>query len=150
MLFAEDFSPNTVTGACPTCHGIGRIYDASESTMVPDDSLTIRERAIAAWPPAWHGQNLRDILVSLGFDVDTPWRDLPEEDRNWILFTDEQPTVPVYAGLSPEETREAIEAEFEPSYQGTFTGARRYVLETFANTKERAHEKARFSVRGRA
>lgn len=135
MLFAEDFSPNTVTGACPTCHGIGRIYDASESTMVPDDSLTIRERAIAAWPPAWHGQNLRDILVSLGFDVDTPWRDLPEEDRNWILFTDEQPTVPVYAGLSPEETREAIEAEFEPSYQGTFTGARRYVLETFANTK---------------
>jgi excinuclease ABC subunit A len=40
--------------------------------MVPDDSLTIRERAIAAWPPAWHGQNLRDILVTLGYDVDTP------------------------------------------------------------------------------
>ena len=67
--------------------------------MVPDDSLTIRERAIAAWPPAWHGQNLRDILVTLGYDVDRPWRELPKKDRDWILFTDEQPTVPVYAGL---------------------------------------------------
>ena len=76
MLYAEDFSPNTVAGACPTCHGIGRVYDATEETMVPDDSLTIRDRAIAAWPAAWHGQNLRDILVSLGYDVDTPWRDL--------------------------------------------------------------------------
>lgn len=135
MLYAEDFSPNTVAGACPTCHGIGRVYDATEKTMVPDDALTIRERAVAAWPPAWHGQNLRDILVSLGYDIDTPWRDLRKKDRDWILFTDEQPTVPVYAGFTPRETRAALKRRMEPSYQGTFTGARRYVLETFANTK---------------
>jgi excinuclease ABC subunit A len=135
MLFAEDFSPNTVQGACPTCHGLGRVYEVTEKSMVPDDSLTIRERAIAAWPPAWHGQNLRDILVTLGYDVDTPWRDLPEKDREWILFTDEQPTVPVYAGLTPKETRAALRRRDEPSYQGTFTGARRYVLHTFANTQ---------------
>ena len=67
--------------------------------MVPDDSLTIRERAIAAWPTAWHGQNQRDILVTLGYDVDRPWRELPKKDRDWILFTDEQPVVPVYAGF---------------------------------------------------
>ena len=47
--------------------------------MVPDDSLTIRERAIAAWPTAWQGQNQRDILTSLGYDVDRPWRELPEK-----------------------------------------------------------------------
>ncbi|WP_395713235.1 excinuclease ABC subunit A [Reyranella sp.] len=135
MLYAEDFSPNTVAGACPTCHGIGRVYDATEKTMVPDDTLTIRERAIASWPPAWHGQNLRDILVSLGYDVDTPWRDLPKKDRDWILFTDEQPTASVYAGLTPAQTRVALKRRMEPSYQGTFTGARRYVLDTFANTK---------------
>ncbi|KSV61782.1 excinuclease ABC subunit A [Sinorhizobium sp. GL2] len=135
MLYAEDFSPNTVAGACPDCHGIGRIYDATESTMVPDGTLTIRERAVAAWPPAWHGQNLRDILVSLGYDVDTPWRDLPKQDRDWILFTDEQPTAPVYAGFTPQQTQTAIKRGMEPSYQGTFTGARRYVLETFANSK---------------
>lgn len=119
----EDFSSNTVEGACPTCHGLGRVYDATEKTMVPDPSLTIRERAIAAWPPAWHGQNLRDILVSLGYDIDTPWRDLPKKDRDWILFTDEQPTVPVYPGFTPRETRAAIKRHMEPGYQGTFTGA---------------------------
>ncbi|MBW9104886.1 excinuclease ABC subunit UvrA [Paraburkholderia phenoliruptrix] len=135
MLFAEDFSPNTVQGACPTCHGLGRVYEVTEQSMVPDDSRTIRERAIAAWPPAWHGQNLRDILVTLGYDVDKPWRDLPKKDRDWILFTDEQPTVPVYAGLTPKETRAALKRKDEPSYQGTFTGARRYVLHTFANTQ---------------
>src|SRR5579883_3638606 len=51
-LEAESFSPNTPAGACPRCHGLGRMYGVSERLMVPDDSLTIRERAIAAWPPA--------------------------------------------------------------------------------------------------
>ena len=135
LLYAESFSPNTPQGACPRCHGLGRVYEVTERTLVPDDSLTIRERAVAAWPPAWHGQNLRDILVTLGYDVDRPWRDLPKKVRDWILFTDEQPTVPVYAGYTPAETRRALKSKEEPSYMGTFTGARRYVLQTFANTQ---------------
>jgi excinuclease ABC subunit A len=135
MLHAEDFSPNTPQGACPTCHGLGRVFEVTERSMVPDDSLSIRERAIAAWPPAWHGQNLRDILVTLGHDVDKPWRELPKKTRDWILFTDEQPTVPVYAGFTPAETRAALRSKMEPSYQGTFMGARKYVLHTFATTQ---------------
>jgi excinuclease ABC subunit A len=103
--------------------------------MVPDDTLTIRERAVAAWPTAWQGQNLRDILTTLGHDVDRPWRDLPKKTRDWILFTDEQPTVPVYAGYTAEEVRRALKRKEEPSYMGTFTGARRHVLHTFANTQ---------------
>jgi excinuclease ABC subunit A len=135
LLYAESFSPNTPEGACPRCHGIGRIHDVSERSLVPDDRLTIRERAVAAWPTAWQGQNLRDILVTLGFDVDKPWRELPKKDRDWILFTDEQPTVPVYAGYTPAETRQALKRKEEPSYQGTFTGARKYVLQTYATTQ---------------
>jgi excinuclease ABC subunit A len=135
LLYAEDFSPNTPQGACPDCHGLGRVYDATEASMVLDPSLTIRERAIAAWPTAWGGQNLRDILVTLGYDVDKPWRELPRKDRDWILFTDEQPTVPVYAGLTPREARAARRAKEEPSYMGTFTSARRHVLHTFATTQ---------------
>ncbi len=135
QVHSDEFSPNTPQGACPKCHGIGRIYDATERSMVPDDSLTIRQRAIAAWPPAWHGQNLRDILVSLGYDVDRPWRDLSREDRDWILFTEEHPTVPVYAGFTPAETRRALKRKEPPSYQGTFTGARQYLLQTFATTE---------------
>lgn len=135
MLYAEDFSANTVEGACPECHGIGRVYTVNEQQMVPDPSLTIRERAIASWPTAWHGHQLRDVLVALGYDVDVPWRDLPKKDRDWILYTDETPFVPVHSRLTLSESKAAIKAGVEPSYSGTFVGARRYILDTFANTK---------------
>ncbi|RDI22723.1 excinuclease ABC subunit A [Pseudacidovorax intermedius] len=150
MLYAEDFSPNTPQGACPTCHGLGRVFDVTEASMVPDPSLTIRERAVAAWPTAWQGQNLRDILVTLGHDVDTPWHQLPKKVRDWILFTDEQPTVPVYAGFTPAETRQALRRKLAPSYQGTFTSARRYVLHTYATSQSELMKRrvSRFMVGG--
>ena len=135
MLHAEAFSPNTPEGACTNCHGLGRVYEVTEKSMVPDDTLTIRDRAVAAWPSAWQGQNLRDILVTLGIDIDTPWRNMPKKDRHWILFTDEQPTVPVYPGYTPAETRRALKRKEEPAYMGTFIGAKRYVLHTFANSQ---------------
>ncbi len=135
LLYAESFSPNTTEGACPKCHGLGREYAVTEQSLVPDPTLTIRERAIAAWPTAWHGQNLRDILVTLGYDVDTPWNKMSKRDRNWILFTDEQPVVPVYAGFTSEEVKRALKRKDEPSYMGTFTSAKRYVLHAFASTQ---------------
>ncbi|MCP2014564.1 excinuclease ABC subunit A [Deinococcus sp. HSC-46F16] len=138
IVYAEGFSPNTPEGACPHCHGLGRVYEVTEASMVPDPSLTIRERAVAAWPQAWGGQNQRDILVTLGIDVDVPWRELPPETRDWILFTDEQPVVPVYPGLSPEETRRAVKQKRSPDYMGTFSSARRHVLHTFAHTESAA------------
>ena len=135
LLYAESFSPNTPEGACPRCHGLGRVYEVTEASMVPDPSLTIRERAIAAWPTAWGGQNQREILMTLGYDVDRPWRELPQKDRDWILFTEEQPTVPVYSGFDAAEVRRALRAKMEASYMGTFTSARRHVLHTFAHTQ---------------
>jgi excinuclease ABC subunit A len=108
LLYAEAFSPNTPQGACSGCSGLGRAYTVTEASMVPDPKRSIRERAIAAWPPAWHGQNLRDMLVSLGYDIDVPWHKLPKKARQWILFTDEQPQVPVYAGYELDEVRYAI------------------------------------------
>src|SRR4051794_24239005 len=140
-LDAESFSANTPQGACQNCHGLGRIYQVTEQSMVPDPSLTIRERAIAAWPPAWHGQNLRDILITIGYDVDRPWRELSKKDREWILFTAEQPQVPVYGGLSHAEIKRAIRRREPPDYQGTFTSAKKYVLETFANTESASIKK---------
>ena len=134
MLYAEDFSPHTPQGACPHCQGQGRTYEVTEASMVPDDTLTIRQRAVAAWPGAWQGQNLRDILTTLGHDVDAPWRELPQALRNWILFTDEQPTVPVYPGLDAAQVQAAIGRGQPPGYMGTFSSARRHVMHTFANS----------------
>jgi excinuclease UvrABC ATPase subunit len=42
LLYAESFSPNTPEGACPNCHGIGRVHAVDEGSPVLDDTLTIR------------------------------------------------------------------------------------------------------------
>ena len=78
---------------------------------------------------------MRDILVARHVDVDVPWRELPKRTRDWILFTDEQPTVPVYAGLTPAETRRAQQRREPPSYTGTFSSARRNLFHTFKTTQ---------------
>ncbi|MFE1551575.1 ATP-binding cassette domain-containing protein [Streptomyces sp. NPDC058718] len=126
-LDSDAFSPNTAAGACPSCHGIGRIHETSEELLVPDPELSIRQGAIAAWPGAWQGKNLRDVLDTLGYDVDRPWRELAAKDREWILFTEEQPVVTVHP------VREAD--RIQRPYQGTYMSARRYVLRTFADSK---------------
>ena len=92
-LGAEAFSPNTVAGGLRALPRAGQEHDVSEELMVPDTSLSIREGAIAAWPGAWQGANLRSIVSGLGIDVEKPWRALRKKDRDWLLFTDEQPKV---------------------------------------------------------
>ncbi|MFE7129238.1 ATP-binding cassette domain-containing protein [Streptomyces sp. NPDC057638] len=129
-LDSDAFSPNTAAGACPQCHGLGTVHDTTEELLVPDPSLSIRDGAIAAWPGAWQGKNLRDVLDALGHDVDRPWRELPRADREWILFTDERPVVTVHP------VREAD--RIQRPYQGTYTSARRHVLHTFADSKSAA------------
>ncbi|MFK0211668.1 ATP-binding cassette domain-containing protein [Streptomyces sp. NPDC090298] len=126
-LDSDAFSPNTAAGACPSCHGLGLVHDTSEELLVPDPSLSIRQGAIAAWPGAWQGKNLRDVLDTLGHDVDRPWRELDAKDREWILFTDEQPVVTVHP------VREA--GRIQRPYKGTYMSARRHVLRTFADSK---------------
>ncbi|MEV0248829.1 excinuclease ABC subunit UvrA [Nocardia sp. NPDC050712] len=126
-LDSNAFSPNTIEGACPTCHGMGTLYEATEESMVPDPSLSIRAGAIASWPGAWQGKNLRDILATLGYDIDRPWRELPAADREWILFTAERPVVTVH----PQRTAERIQR----SYEGTYTSAKDILLRAFSESK---------------
>ncbi|WP_107054113.1 excinuclease ABC subunit UvrA [Streptomyces sclerotialus] len=126
-LDSDAFSPNTAAGACPECHGLGRVHRVTEDSLVPDPGLSIREGAIAAWPGAWLGKNLRDIVATLGHDIDRPWRELPAEDREWILFTEERPVVTVHP------VREA--GRIQRPYQGQYQSARHYVLHTFADSQ---------------
>ncbi|WP_104178014.1 excinuclease ABC subunit UvrA [Cryobacterium sp. Y50] len=124
-LESDSFSPNTAMGACPRCHGLGMAHTVSEASMVLDATLSIRDGAIAAWPGAWQGKNLRDIVAVLGYDIDLPWQDLSRADRDWILFTEEQPVVEVV----PQRDRIA------KPYQGRFWSAKSFVLHTLADSK---------------
>ena len=141
LLESDAFSPNTPAGACPDCHGLGRTFDVTEASMVPDPSLSIRERAVAAWPQGWQGKNYREILMTLGYDVDRPWRELPQADRDWILFTDEQPTVPVFRDVPAAEARERFARGEAGNYKGTYVSARAYVMHTFASSPSEAIKK---------
>ncbi|MEO3973799.1 excinuclease ABC subunit UvrA [Streptomyces sp. CAU 1734] len=129
-LDSDAFSPNTAAGACPECHGLGLVHRTSEELLVPDPSLSVREGAIAAWPGAWQGKNLRDVLDALGYDIDRPWRELAPADREWILFTKERPVVTVH----PVRDADRIQRP----YQGTYMSARHYVLHTFADSRSPA------------
>ena len=123
-LDSDAFSPNTVAGACPECHGVGVARTVTEDTLVADPSLSIRDGAITAWPGAWQGKNLRDIVIALGYDVDRPWRELSKKDRDWLLFTEEQPVVQI----TPQRDRVA------KPYNGRFWSAQKYVLHILADS----------------
>ncbi|MDO3646432.1 excinuclease ABC subunit UvrA [Nocardia mangyaensis] len=126
-LYSDAFSPNTVEGACPRCHGQGVVHEATEASMVPDPSRSIRDGAIASWPGAWQGKNLRDVLAALGYDIDRPWRELSPAARTWILFTDEKPVVTVHPERDPDRIHRP--------YQGTYTSAERLLLRSHAESK---------------
>ncbi|GGM85490.1 excinuclease ABC subunit A [Terrabacter tumescens] len=127
-LEAEAFSPNTAAGACPECHGLGEAHDVAEDLLVPDPSLTVREGAIAAWPGAWQGKNLVRVTRTVGIDIDVPWRDLPKKDRDWLLYTDEQPRVLIDRKGEPDDSTGR-------DYYGTFWSARKHIRHTLADTK---------------
>jgi excinuclease ABC subunit A len=124
-LESDSFSPNTAAGACPRCHGLGIAHEVSEASAVHDDTLSIRDGAITAWPGAWQGKNLRDVVAGLGYDIDVPWRELPAASRDWILFTDEQPVVEV----TPQRDRVA------KPYKGRFWSAKSFIMHTLADSK---------------
>ena len=71
-------------GACPSCSGTGVIRTVNEDSLVPDDSLTIDEGAVAPWQTLMWSL-MKDIARDLGVRTDVPFRDLTPEERE-IVF----------------------------------------------------------------
>ena len=136
-LYSDSFSPNTPEGMCPACQGQGVIHIPTENSMVPDQTKSIEDGAIAAWPGAWAGKNFHDILATLGFDLDSPWQELPEKDREWILFTDERPVVTVKP-LRGED-------QIQRNYKGTWRSVASYLTKTLAETESETLRKRTLS-----
>ncbi|MUN55617.1 ATP-binding cassette domain-containing protein [Kocuria koreensis] len=127
-LLAEAFSPNTPEGMCPQCHGSGVLHEPTERSMVPDPRLSINDGAIQAWPGAWLGKNFHDILATLDVvDMDRPWGEIPQETRDWILFTEEQPVVEVRPVRGVDQA--------QGTYKGRWRSVNRYLLQTVEQAK---------------
>ena len=80
---AEDLSFNS-TGACPDCNGTGTVMTVDRSTLVPDESLTIDQGAVAPWNSLMWSL-MKDIAREMGVRTDVPFRDLTDAERD-IVF----------------------------------------------------------------
>ncbi|WP_127842008.1 excinuclease ABC subunit UvrA [Actinomyces wuliandei] len=81
------FSFNAPYGACPECTGIGTHLEVDPELVVPDEELTLAQGAVAPWSShqKYFTRQLAALGEDLGFDVDTPWRALPQRAREAIL-----------------------------------------------------------------
>ena len=85
----NNFSFNSPKGACSKCNGIGRLYQVNEKKIIPDDSLSIKNGALAPHGPqknSWIFKQLEIIAQRFGFELSDPYKSIPEEAKQMILY----------------------------------------------------------------
>lgn len=82
------FSFNAPFGSCPECEGIGTKLEVDYSLVVPDESLTLEEGAMAPWQPIssdYYPEMLKQACDQFDIDMTVPFKDLPKEDQELVL-----------------------------------------------------------------
>ena len=93
------FSFNNPYGACPHCDGIGAKLYMDPNLIIPNPNLSLNQGAIAPWnvgKSAFYHQTLISLCDFLNISAQTPWKDLPEEAKNLILYGSGDVCVPMY------------------------------------------------------
>ncbi|MCB7209883.1 excinuclease ABC subunit UvrA, partial [Anaerostipes caccae] len=80
---AEELAFNS-QGACRTCDGTGMVRTEDRATLVPDDSLTIDEGAVAPWNSLMWSL-MTDVCRAMGVRTDVPFRELTDKEKD-IVF----------------------------------------------------------------
>ena len=130
------FSFNSPHGCCEQCHGLGFQRVIDPELVVPDPTLSIAEGALQPWTRAasmYHRRLLEAVADANGIDLDAPWQDLPEEDRELLLYGtgDERHTVSY-------RNRFGRRRIYTVRFDGLLTSLqRRYEATESENTRER-------------
>jgi excinuclease ABC subunit A len=125
------FSFNTPKGACPDCQGLGFRLELDPDLIVPNPDLSLADGAIDSngWNfesnDSWGGNVMRSIAQAYGFSMDTPWRDLTEDQRRVILYGTSGQRVRTHYTNSRGERR-----EFMANYEGIINNLQRRYRET--------------------
>ena len=124
----RNFSFNSPYGACPSCDGLGVRLEVDSELVVPNDDLSIEEGAIAPWSGArlgyWH-RLLEGVADEFGVPTSTPWRKVPKEAREAVLYGTDRPVhisyrnrfgrlrsyTTTFEGVIPNLERRYVEAE---------------------------------------
>ncbi len=117
------FSFNSPYGACPTCDGLGTRLEIDERLVVPNPNLSIEKGAIAPIGErrgSWYFEMIESLARQYRFSLSTPWKDLPEDIRNLILYGSKEKVRFVFQ-------REDSHFEFSSRYEGIINNLyRRY------------------------
>src|SRR5690242_20185331 len=108
------FSFNSPYGACPACKGLGNVYQVNREAIVPDDTLSINEGAIAPLGEereAFVFKQVQQLSKKYKFSLDKPVKDLPEKVMNVILFGSEN--------KNKQDATESFSFETEKPYSDT-------------------------------
>jgi excinuclease ABC subunit A len=131
-LEPRSFSFNSPFGACSSCTGLGTRMEVDPELVVPDPTATLAEGALQPWSHAhvadYFGKLVQALGEELGFDMDTPWEELPAKAQQAVL--DGHPTK-VHVVTRNRYGRQR-------SYYADFEGVRSYV--------ERRHREAESDV----
>ena len=142
-LEPRSFSFNNPRGACPTCEGLGVEQFFDPARVVTQPSLSLAAGAVRGWDRrnAYYGQILNDLAAHYGFDVDTPWCELPESIRKIVLYGSGDEAIAFhYAGA-----RRGQHAAREHPFEGVINNMQRRYRETDSSAVR--DELARFLTR---
>ena len=104
---AEELAFNSY-GACKNCDGTGVVRTVDESTLVPDESLTIDEGAVASWQSLMWSL-MKDIAREMGIRTNVPFRELTEKERELVFHGPAEKKHIMYIN---EKTNVAAEMDF--------------------------------------
>ena len=83
------FSFNAPFGSCPDCDGLGLKQEVDVDLVVPDETKTLSQGAISAWNPIssnYYPTMLKCMCDDFGIDMDTPWEELSDDEKQIILY----------------------------------------------------------------
>ncbi len=109
------FSFNSPYGACPTCDGLGYIFEIDKNAVIPDKKLSIQKGGLAPMGPTrenWTSEVLKAVAKKLDFTITTPLEKLTEEQIDQLLFGNKEEPIVVTVSYGSYGTRE-YRVEFE-------------------------------------
>lgn len=112
---AEELAFNS-QGACPTCDGTGMVRTVNKAALVPDESLTIDEGAVAPWNSLMWSL-MTDVCRAMGVRTDIPFRNLTEQEKD-IVYNG--PAVKKHILYKAKNSNQAGELDFT-YYNATYT-----------------------------
>jgi excinuclease ABC subunit A len=133
------FSFNSPHGACDRCTGLGSQMEIDPELIVPDPSLSLGEGALAPWANSasnYYEQVSEAIAERYGVDLDAPWEDLPQEQRDLFLYgTNGEPVQVTY------RNRYGRRRSYATRFEGIVKNLQRRYLETDSEwTREKIEE----------